>query len=48
MVISKTLNTKLLIPQELLGTIIHFSIHYETLFNTLLLAINRSQDDKIP
>ena len=41
-VITKSLDTKLPISQELLNIIICFNDHHEALFNALLLAINRS------
>ena len=45
--ITKSLHTKLLISQKLLNIIICFNDHYETLFNALLSAINRSWGNKI-
>ena len=47
-VITKLPDTKLLISQELLNTIVYFNNHCESLFNVLLLAINRPQGNKIP
>jgi len=44
----KSLDTKSLISQEPLDIIIFFNDHHEALFNVLLLAINRSQGNKIP
>ena len=46
--ITKSLDTKLLISRELLNIIICFNNYCEALFNVLLLAINISQGDKIP
>ena len=46
--ITKLPDTKLLISWELLNVIICFNDHHEALFNTLLLAINRTRGNKIP
>ena len=47
-VITKSPDTKLPISQEPLNIIVCFNDHHEALFNALLLAINRSRDNKIP
>jgi len=46
--ITKSPDTKLLISWKLLDVIICFNDHHEALFNALLLAINRTQGNKIP
>jgi len=45
--ITKLPDTKLLISQELLNVIVHFNDYCKALFNALLLAINRTQGNKI-
>jgi len=46
-VITKLLDTKLLISQKLLDVIIYFNNYCEALFNALLSVINRTQGNKI-
>ena len=48
LVITKSPDTKSPISWELLNIIVCFNDHHKALFNALLLAINRSQGDKIP